>query len=692
MSDTLRPIETAAPVDLDKPPLHLVPELPADPAGDLPLVPAWTRNSEGRKAAARRAARRVKRSSRRWISRQRTDRGHAAQIRRGTRRTHEWVVGFQGVNVQAAAHQAHRATKDARAAARRARYTIMPGQRAAALIAADRAQTAAMAAVNAHKLAKKEVRRGRIFRGAAAYGTPLVVDTAALIELGGLGLAGGVLATLTAAAWIGRKPLTAEVWDHERRTIGDGDAMTEPMLNRAYQDAKVIAGDQELKLVTPCMLAGDGQAWQVTLDLPGGMPTRKALNAKEGIAGALGVAVQQLHQSRGDREGRIHLRVSLALPFTGKPVQGPLLAMDRVDLWQPIPMGVNLRSESVWTSWVERSGLFGGEPGSGKSAAANDLLLAAALDPTVSLYLADGKAGADITPYEPIAAMFDTDGDPEKLLEILRHIWNVEIPQRRTLAKEHGSRKLTAQMAARDPRVCLAVLLVDEWSSYGAAAEKKTRDELERLLRLIVQQGRALGIITLAATQKPDSDSVPTGIRDILSIRWAMRCLTPQASDTILGQGYASAGHNAQDILKSQRGVGIYMDGEGAEPDLTLSYYYDDDEVELILDRAYKLRAEAGTLPGSGPTLADRLRERGTDGKILAALVDEFTAHDEDWLPGSILLTALKAAGLDVTPERLAALVVRPDADKKRTWEGSRVSGYARDLVLDTAQQHLDRT
>jgi S-DNA-T family DNA segregation ATPase FtsK/SpoIIIE len=105
-----------------------------------------------------------------------------------------------------------------------------------------------------------------------------------------------------------------------------------------------------------------------------------------------------------------------------------------------------------------------------------------------------------------------------QLLSILEHIWTVEIPERRALAKEHGSRKLTEEMAAVDPRVRLAVLLVDEWSSYGAAAPTKTREEMERLLRLIVQQGRALGVITLAATQKPDSDSVPTGIRDILSI------------------------------------------------------------------------------------------------------------------------------------------------------------------------------
>ncbi|MYV42922.1 hypothetical protein GT030_29665, partial [Streptomyces sp. SID1328] len=669
-------------------------ELPLDPTGDLPFIPAWTRTPEGRKAAGSRAARRARRAARRWAARQRTDRGHTAQIRRGTRRTHEWVVGFHGVHVQAAAHQAHTATREAREAARRARYTVMPKQREAARVAADRAQTAAMSAVQAHKQAKREVRRGRLLRGSLAYGTPLLADTAAALEFGGIGLAGGILATLSVAAWIGRKPLTEESWDLERRSVGDGDRMDEPMLNRAYQDAKVITADQVLTMVTPCMPSADGQAWQAVFDLPSGMPTRKALNAKESIAGALGVAVQQLHQARGDREGRIHLRVSLRLPFTGGPVQGPLLAMERVDMWQPIPMGVNLRGESVWTSWVERSGLFGGEPGSGKSAGANDLLLAAALDPTVRMYLADGKAGADITPFEPIATMYDTDGDPERLLEILEHIWTAEVPERRALAKEHGSRKLTADMAARDPRVCQAVLLVDEWSSYGAAADRKTREEMERLLRLIVQQGRALGIVTLAATQKPDADSVPTGIRDILSIRWAMRCLTPEASDTILGRGYASAGHNAQEILKSQRGVGIYMDGEGAEPDLTRSYYYDDDEVAVILERAYKLRADLGTLPGSGPTLADQLRGRGVDGQILAALLDAFDRHGEavDWLPGSVLLDAVRAAGLDVTPERLAALVVRSDADKrKREWEGSRVAGYPRALVLDTGRRYLER-
>src|SRR5688500_11012844 len=129
MSDTVRPLETAAPVDLTKPPLHLVPDLPDDPAGDLPLIPAWTRNSEGRKAAARRVTRPARRSGRRRTPGPPTAQGHAAQTARGVRRPREGVLGSHGGPRQAAPPRAHGATKGAGDAARRARFTFMPGQR-----------------------------------------------------------------------------------------------------------------------------------------------------------------------------------------------------------------------------------------------------------------------------------------------------------------------------------------------------------------------------------------------------------------------------------------------------------------------------------------------------------------------------------------------------------------------------------
>ncbi|MER7953861.1 hypothetical protein [Streptomyces sp. NPDC096030] len=571
---------------------------PADPMSDLPLVPDWTRSSTGWKHRGDAARLNSTRAFRRWVRRQATEHGHASQIGRGIRRAAVWVQGVEGTQVAVAKHEARRAHHDYKAAKWAHDKRLIPGKEKDKRRGdMDKASTASTSAMAGYKKARNEARTKRALRGAAAL-APIAAAEATGLYL--IGTPGGILATgatLASLALLGRRTDAGETYTDRTAKIGDGDRMTDDMVNRAYRDAKVIASDEVLKLLTPCTLTADGTAWQVEFELPSGIPAAKALGATAGLANAFGVSVQQMSQVRGEREDRIKLRVSLRVPFSSQPERGPLLDMERVDLWQPIPMGVNLRGQRINVSWVERSGLFGGEPGSGKSGAANDLLIAAALDPTVRMYLADGKAGADITPFEQIATMYDTDGDPERLLEILEYIWGVEIPERRALAKEHGSRKLTQAMAAVDPRVCQAVLLVDEWSSYGAAAERKTREEMERLLRLIVQQGRALGIITLAATQKPDSDSVPTGIRDILSIRWAMRCMTPEASDTILGKGYAANGHNAQRILKSQRGVGIFMSGEAAEPELSRSDYYDDDEVAMLLERAYKLRAEAGTLP-----------------------------------------------------------------------------------------------
>ncbi|WP_432137635.1 FtsK/SpoIIIE domain-containing protein [Streptomyces sp. bgisy154] len=650
------------------------PPLPADPMGDTPLTPAWTKTSSGWKQRGTIGRTNSVRAFRKWIRRQHTEHGHAAQTWRGLRRTLLWIHGTEGAQITAARHEVQQAQRDYKAAKWAHDRRLMPGkEKDKRRREMEGAFADSVTAMSKYRSAQRDARMRRTLRGLAALTPVAGVEGAGLHLLGAPGALAAGAATLAALALTGRRTATGQLYTDRDAKIGDGDRMTDDMVNRVYRDARVITSDDSLRLVTPCTLTADGKAWQVVFQLPSGIPAKKALGAREGIANGFGVSVQQIHQTRGDREDTIHLRVSLKLPFSSKPTRGPLLEAERVNLWKPIRMGVNLRGEEVVTSWVERSGLFGGEPGSGKSAAANDLLLAAALDPTVRMYLADGKAGADITPFEPIATMYDTDGDPDKLLAILQHMWDVEIKERRALAKEHGSRKLTEAMAAVDPRVCLAVLLVDEWSSYGAAADQKTRQEMERLLRLIVQQGRALGIISLAATQKPDGDSVPTGIRDILSIRWAMRCLTPQASDTILGQGYASAGHNAQDILKSQRGVGIYMDGEGAEPELVRGDYYDDDEVAAILDRAWVLRKETGTLP-LGPM--DRLRAAGEDGEILAVLVGLY-AEGAEMLPAARVTEELAAAGYAVTADRLAVLVPRTDEEKRRQdVGGSKVSVY----------------
>ncbi|MEU3521821.1 FtsK/SpoIIIE domain-containing protein [Streptomyces sp. NPDC006654] len=605
MSDTIRRPDTSGPaapvVDLNKERaarLAPVPELPDDPTGELPLIPEWARTGAGWKAASRRAARRGRRAGRRWVARQRTSRGHAAQIRRGTRRTHEWVIGFHGVNVQAAAHQAHTATKEARDAARRARYTVMPGQRDKARQAADKAQTDAMSAVQAHKQAKRDVRRGRMWRGAVAYGSPLLVDTAALVEFGGLGLAGGVLTTLGVAAWIGRKPLTAEAWDSERRSLADGDPLTEPMLNRAFVDAKIISEGQELRLLTPVISDG-ADAWSVMLELPNATVDKVRAREVE-LAGELGIARSQLDIQQVGGESRLTLWASMRDPLD-RTVRSPLLdRREPLNTWRDgIPLAFDKRGRIVTVTISDYSLLFGGTTRSGKGMGVANVLAGALLDPRVKVRLFDGKGTGEYVPFAPVLHTF-VRRNPARLLDFLRV--EVEEMNRRTeILVELGLSKLTEDLIEKVGGIEL--IIVDELATYTApeGPSKEYAEEIVEYLAQLAAVGAAVGIIVVLATQYPEVAIVPSRLRGNCSGRMAMRTESADASNTILGKGQAGNGYDSSKIqnAKSTRGRGWLT-----TPDTGMiavrSLFIDEStgEIRTVIAIGRELRRAAGTLPG----------------------------------------------------------------------------------------------
>ncbi|MFG3158131.1 FtsK/SpoIIIE domain-containing protein [Streptomyces sp. NPDC048219] len=692
---------TPGPVDLEK--VEDL-EVDLDAFDDRPLIPAWAKSAEGWAMYGGVLYRSRLRAYRRWVRRQRTDRGHAAQFKRGTRRVQDWVVGFEGVQTQALAHQAHIATKEARAAARAARYTpaLMKKKKEVAVREADRTQTVAMQAVTAHKKAKQYRRNLRTLRAGAAYGPPLTAIGAGYLQAGWFGASAGALATFAGGAFAGRHVISEETdWSADWRSLGDGDPMTAPLLDQVFQHAKVIGSDETLHIVQMPMLDARG-AWSAVVDLPPGIPAKKAMRSLTEVAGALGVEEAQVSltksKGKGARAGRLEIYVSKDLPFTEAADAGPLLALEAAaNFWGRIAIGPDVRGLPISISVVERSGLIGGEPGAGKSASGNVILLAAALDPRVILWLADGKGGGDLEPFEPLCEYFEGDADPEAFYEMLKAAV-ADMKARYALLKKLGKRKVTEELANKYPLLRQKLLWVDELMFY--TTDDEFGKKITKLLRNLVSRGRAAGIITFCATQKPGSDVVDTSLRDLLSIRWALRCTTPEASDTILGKGAASAGYSAKTIEPEMRGAGLLW-AEGSNPTLVRADYYTDDQVELLLKRAWDLRDAAGTLPEGPKSLADKLRDQGEDdAQVLAVLVDVFNAYDQeaktedataavDWLPGTVLVDALKAAGLDITPEKLARLVVREADEKgKRAWEGSKsaLNGYPLAAVLRTVQ------
>jgi DNA segregation ATPase FtsK/SpoIIIE-like protein len=135
----------------------------------------------------------------------------------------------------------------------------------------------------------------------------------------------------------------------------------------------------------------------------------------------------------------------------------------------------------------------------------------------------------------------------------------------------------------------LQVVGCDELAFYTAGGDRKARDTFNSLSTDLIRRGRAAGIIWIAATQKPSADVVPTSLRDLVGYRWALRCATRAASDTILGAGMATAGFTASDIAGDQRGVGLLI-ADGEQPLRLRSYHLSDADLDTLAARAGHLR------------------------------------------------------------------------------------------------------
>jgi S-DNA-T family DNA segregation ATPase FtsK/SpoIIIE len=269
-------------------------------------------------------------------------------------------------------------------------------------------------------------------------------------------------------------------------------------------------------------------------------------------------------------------------PLAGNdPLAWPAIHAEHIDLWHPVPVGIDEDGDPVRIGLPEHNILLGGEPGAGKSAAISLLLAAAALDPSVKLWLLDGKQ-VELAPWVGCAESLvgPNLSDAVDVLENLR----LEMDLRYAQLLAWRRRKVSP-----GDGLGLQIVACDELALFTATGERKQRERVSDLLRDLVARGRAAGIVVIAATQKPSSDVVPTSLRDLFGYRWAMRCATREASDTILGSGWSTNGYSAAEIDPATRGVG-YLLHEGGFPVRMRAAYLDDETLAQLADRATRLR------------------------------------------------------------------------------------------------------
>lgn len=458
-----------------------------------------------------------------------------------------------------------------------------------------------------------------------------------------------------AAASVAEKRARQATMDVARKKTGKLPGSK--VVRQAFADSKL----GEVRVVGPIARTDTDDAWCAVIERAAGAPASKVLAKREELASALGVGVELLDlEAIQGHAGRVKVTCFDKDPMQGPPIPTPLLNKPQVNLWTDrIPVGVDLRGRIVTVSLPERSVLIGGEPGAGKSVAAMNLLLAVALDANAQLWLGDGK-GVDTLELEPLAKKVAPSASPAGLLDMLQEL-RIVMDERFKILRKLGRKKVQEDMD-----LDLIVLWIDELARY--TTDPKFKKQIVEALRDVIQRGRSAGIITLCATQRPSASVVDTSIRDLLSIRLALRSTTNAASDTILSQGAAARGYSAATITAAQRGVG-YLHDEGKDPVLLRNFFVNPAQERQIIERGYGLRETAGTLA----LAADHPRR-----KMLTLVLEAF--GEQDRLSTEVLIERL---GGDWDPASLARGLAL-DGYPKALWiDGATKQGYARAAVVE---------
>jgi DNA segregation ATPase FtsK/SpoIIIE, S-DNA-T family len=488
--------------------------------------------------------------------------------------------------------------------------------------------------------------------GVLALGTTFVECLALVAALG--------------AAWLGR-PRTAPVFPSSP-VLPIQLELSVDMLTAALRAAGLVKADATPQFVTPPLR--DGHGWAVTLDLPrgGGKTAADAIAKRDTIAAELGVDEIQVIMSRvravaGGHAGRLMIWVADDDPYIAAPHPSPLVDVKEFSVWEPIPFGRDARGRRITLVLIWQSMFFGGLPRRGKTFAQRLPSAAGVLDAYVRHYVADGKGGADWRAMRGVAHRLIIGAEDEAIAAFLAMLDELITEMGRRFALLGGlptsvcpEGKLTPEINRRY-ELPVIFITIDELQEYLSAMSTPVREEAVDKLARLARRGPAAGFILNAASQRPDTDSVPAKLREIITYRYCTQVVDRTSSDMVLGKGKAAQGADASILSENHQGVGVLVTGPGSF-DIVRCDYMDLPTFAAICAHGRALRIAAGTLTGDAATDAEAAAEAAGI-QIPAVLADVLYAmHGLDRMHTTTLLARLTNMDEDTyaefTPERLA--------------------------------------
>jgi S-DNA-T family DNA segregation ATPase FtsK/SpoIIIE len=515
--------------------------------------------------------------------------------------------------------------------------------------------------------------------GVLAFGTTFLECLALVAALG--------------AVWLGR-PRTAPVLPYGP-VFPVALEFSVDMLTAGLRAAGLVKPDATPQFITPPLR--DGHGWAVTLDLPrgGGKTAADAIAKRDTVAAELGVDEIQVIMSRvravaGGHAGRLMIWVADDDPYIGPPHPSPLVDLKEFSVWEPIPFGRDARGRRITLVLIWQSMFFSGLPRRGKTFAQRLPSAAGVLDPYVRHYVADGKGGADWRVMRGVAHRLIIGAEDEAITQFLAMLDELITEMGRRFALLGGlptsvcpEGKLTPDISRRY-ELPVIFITIDELQEYLSAMSTPVREEAVDKLARLARRGPAAGFILNAASQRPDADSVPAKLREIITYRYCTEVVDRTSSDMVLGKGKAAQGADASILSEDHQGVGVLVTGPGSF-EIVRCDYMDLLTFATICAHGRALRLAAGTLTGDAAT--DSVAAAKAAGiQIPDVLADVLYAmHGVERMHTSTLLARLvnmdEDAYAEFTPERTAEELERAGvrrSGRQVKIEGVNLAGYRR--------------
>lgn len=470
----------------------------------------------------------------------------------------------------------------------------------------------------------------------------------------------------------------------------------------------VAKGGRGLGFVAP--IAMDGPGFRAELDLPFGVTAVDVMDKREELASGLRrplgcVWPEPVHD---EHSGRLVIWVGRQELRKAPPAPWPLLKGGAFDIFKPVPFGTDQRQRNIGVSLVENNVLVGALPGGGKSFSIQPLIYAAGLDPEVMVLMANLKGDGFHKATRAFAHTY-IDGIDDEAIEATLHMlrWlKTEVIRRtkvfKNLPPSINPDGKTNPLIAKKRSLGLSVLLAGIDECQNLFAHKTFGAEAGELAEFIIKVGRSLGVILLLATQRPDRDSLPTGVSANVSIRFCLRVMGQTENDMVLGTSAYKNGIRATQFTKDDKGIG-YLVGAAEEPQIVRTYLLKQDATAAIAAKARALREAAGTLSGYAldPEGTETQARAATSRTVLDDLDELFSTlpFHEEKIRGEELLALLQSHNpgaydtwkvetltAALKPHGVASLDVARRADGKQTVR----KGYTRDALRDaiTGRNH----